>query len=78
MKMAQFLCIALYQPFTNLLFNCCAIYFDSKVVSWLVKIHSIIWILHTSCWFTLTFNGKTLIPILLHGVLGGSSQLVSG
>ena len=29
--MAQFLCIGFYGPFTNLPFNCCAIYFDSKV-----------------------------------------------
>ena len=29
--MVQFLCIGLYGPFTYLPFNCCAIYFDSKV-----------------------------------------------
>ena len=28
--MAQFLCVGLYGPFTNLPFNCCAIYFDSR------------------------------------------------
>ena len=30
--MAQFLCIGLCDPFTNLPFKCCAIYFDSKVL----------------------------------------------
>ncbi len=31
--MAQFLCIGLYGTFINLPFNCCAIYFDSKVTA---------------------------------------------
>ncbi len=29
-NIAQFLCISLYGPFTNLPFNFCAFYFDSK------------------------------------------------